>query len=275
MKSLALRGRRALAALLVTLFVLAATVATAQWGRRRRGWRAERSADSFPTWELDKELPSDVFTFARLRYSSWSRGGWSTDYPDAERNLSFRLQQLTSMKVHPEGVVIDIAEEQLRDYPFVYMVEPGGLELDQSEVAALRGYLLGGGFMMVDDFWGEDEWANFRDQIKRVFPDRQIVDLELSHPIFHTVFPLKEKPQLPNIHHYMSTGLTYEREDAKEVHYRAIFDDKGRMMVMICHNTDLGDGWEREGEDPTYFKEQAEKKAYPLGINIIVYAMTH
>ena len=271
----AMGKRPALTALVVLLFTVVASVAVAQWGRRRRGWRAERAAPAFPTWELDKELPDDVFTFTRLRYSSWSRGGWSTDYPDAEVNLSFRLQQLTSMKVHPKGKVIDITDEELRGEPFVYMVEPGGLELSDAEATSLRNYLLGGGFMMVDDFWGEDEWANFRDQMKRVFPDRPIEDLDISHPIFHAVFDVQEKPQIPNIHHWLSTGTTSERHDSEQVHYRAIFDDKRRMMMIICHNTDLGDGWEREGEDPSYFKEFAEKKAYPLGINIIFYAMTH
>ena len=131
---------------------------------------------------------------------------------------------------------------------------------------------------MVDDFWGEDEWYNFYREIKRVFPDREPVELPLSHPIFHCVFDLKEKPQIPSINVALggrSQGITWERPDAEEVHYKAIFDDKGRMMVIICHNTDLGDGWEREGENEWYFHEFSEKKAYPLGINIVFYAMTH
>ena len=114
--------------------------------------------------------------------------------------------------------------------------------------------------------------------IKRVFPDREPVELSIDHPIFHTVFDLKEKPQIPNINAALAGrpyGITWEREDAKEVHYKALYDDKGRMMAIICHNTDLGDGWEREGEDEWYFHEFCEKKAYPLGINIVVYAMTH
>src|SRR5687768_15162515 len=114
--------------------------------------------------------------------------------------------------------------------------------------------------------------------MKRVFPDREPEDIPLEHPIFNCVFPIKEKPQVPNIQLGADSryhGRTWELPDATEPHYRAIFDDKGKIMVMICHNTDLGDGWEREGEDERYFKEFAEKKSYPMGINIVFWAMTH
>jgi hypothetical protein len=263
--------RRAAAALLIAVILLGTGWAVAQ--RRRRGSAEQAQA---PGWEVDKELPDDVFTFVRLRYSSWrSANNWRTDWPDADFNLSYRLQQLNSLKVQPEGKIVDITDENLREYPFVYIVEPGSLELSEAEVAALRRYLLGGGFLMVDDFWGEAEWGNFAHEIHQVFPDREPVDLDISHPIFHTVFDIKEKPQMPSIGVWYQTGLTYEREDAKEPHYRAIFDDKGRMMVLACHNTDLGDGWEREGEDPRYFRQFSEKMAYPMAINIIFYVMTH
>ncbi|MEZ6064603.1 MAG: DUF4159 domain-containing protein [Planctomycetaceae bacterium] len=127
---------------------------------------------------------------------------------------------------------------------------------------------------MVDDFWGEDEWAEFYRELKRVFPDREPVDLDASHEIFHCVYELDEPPQVPAIGVALS-GYTYERPDASEVHYRAIVDDEGRIMAMICHNTDLGDGWEREGENIDYFKNFSEPKAYPMGINILFYAMSH
>jgi hypothetical protein len=259
----------------LVLLLLASGAAFAQ--RRWRGgggWRREPPPQAqLPDWEVDREHPQDVFTFVRLRYSSWRRGGWDTDYPDAEKNFSFRLQQLTSLKVANDPVALDITDERLFDYPFAYIVEPGGLELSDDEVAALRRWLLGGGFLMVDDFWGTDEWENFHEQIRRVFPDRQVVDLEVDHPVFRQVFPLKEKPQVPSI---AWAHVGHERgDDGREVHYRAIHDDKGRMMVFIGHNTDLGDGWEREGEDTFFFKEYSEKKAYPMGINVIVYAMTH
>ena len=143
---------------------------------------------------------------------------------------------------------------------------------------ALRRYLLRGGFLMVDDFWGGAEWENFYQEIKRVFPDREPEELSLDHEIFRCVYKVKEKPQVPSIHHFLQ-GYTYEpRPDAdggREPHYRALFDDKRRMMAIICHNTDLGDGWEREGVDEGYFHEYSEKRAYPMGINIVFYAMTH
>lgn len=264
-----MRRPRLIAGLVATALLVGAG-ALAQRRSRRSG------GPSPPGWEVSKELPEDVFTFARLRYSSWrSSGNWRIDWPDADFNLSYRLQQLTSLKVQPEGKTVDITDESLREYPFVYMVEPGSLELSDAEAEALRRYLLGGGFLMLDDFWGEHEWANLYKEMRRVFPEREWVDLEISHPIFHAIFPLKEKPQMPSITSWYQTGLTYERDDAQQVHYRAIHDDKGRMMVLACHNTDLGDGWEREGEDPRYFRQFSEKMAYPMAINIIFYAMTH
>lgn len=240
-----------------------------------------------PEWEVSPGFEHDVFTFARVRYDSMDRGGggwgrrggrWSTDYPDAELNLAYRLQQMTSLKVNPDSAVVRLDEDNLADYPFLYLVEPGALVLSKAETTALRNYLLNGGFIMIDDFWGEAEWANLRYELKQVFPNREIHDLPIEHPIFHIVFDLKEKPQVPSIYHalqFQGTGVTWEQPDAKEVHYRAIFDDNGRMMAIICQNTDLGDGWEQEGQSKWYFHEFAEKKAYPMGINIIVYAMTH
>jgi hypothetical protein len=245
---------------------------------------------SVPNWEVDKEFAHDVFTFVRIRYSSgygdyggygggygrgrgrgrgfYGRGGgWATDYPDSDLNFSYRLHQLTSLEVDPDGLVLELTDPELVNYPFIYMLEPGRLVFSEPEVEALRSYLLNGGFLMVDDFWGEAEWYNFYREIKRVFPDREPVELGLDHPIFHAVFDLKEKPQIPSIDVAMwgrDEGITWERPDAREVHYKAIYDDKGRMMVIICHNTDLGDGWEREGENEWYFHEFSEKKAYPL-----------
>jgi hypothetical protein len=233
-----------------------------------------------PDWEVDPEFKNDVFTFVRVRWGGWGGrrgrggGGWQTDYPDSDLNFSFRLQQLTSLKVNPQPKVLELTDDELFDHPFLYMIEPGSLIFTDEEVVALRRYLLSGGFLMVDDFWGEEEWENFYHEIKRVFPDREPEELPLEHPIFQCVYKLTQKPQVPSITHFKN-GYTYEGWDGQTVHYKAILDDKGRMMAIICHNTDLGDGWEREGENIEYFHQFAEKWSYPMGINIVFYAMTH
>jgi hypothetical protein len=241
----------------------------------------------FPVWSVNKELPNDVFTFARLRYNSYSYGGrwgrygkWLVDYPDSDLNFSYRLQQLTSLQVNPRGAIVDIDADQLRHHPFIYMIEPGDISLSDDDARTLREYLLNGGFMMVDDFWGDEEWDTFYAALKQIFPDREPEELPLSHEIFHIVFDLKVKPQIPSVGAAIagrSRGITYEWRHAgsEQVHYKGVKDDNGRLVMIICHNTDLGDGWEEEGTDPWYFKEFSEKYAYPLGINIIFYAMTH
>lgn len=252
------------------------------FGRGRRGMVDLDNVDrkGVPVWEINQRFKSDVFTFARVRYSSygggWGRGGnWLTDYPDSDLNFSYRLQELTSLEVDPHGAIVELTDPKLYDYPFIYMIEPGRMELSDEEVLALRKYLLNGGFLMVDDFWGDDQWENFLDNIKRVFPDREPKELDLDHEIFHCVYDLKKKPQVPAIGVFWSGRTAEGGPDTEVPHYKALYDDKGRIMSVICHNTDLGDGWEQEGEDPTYFKEFAEKWSYPLGINILTYAMTH
>ena len=250
-----------------------------QWSRGERDPRA-----GVPNWDRDEELPNDMFTFARIQYDSWGRGWrgrgkWSVDYPESDLNMSSRLEQLTSLKVDPEGIVLSLHEDKLFNYPFIYIIEPGELYFSDAEVKALRKYLLNGGFLMVDDFWGEAEWKNFERQFRRVFPTREIVELPIEHELFQCVFPLKQKPQVPNPRTAMqgaSRGITWERWDAKTPHYRGVYDDEGRLMVVICHNTDLGDGWEEESRaGEWYFKEFSEPKAYPMGINIIFYSMIH
>ena len=188
------------------------------------------------------------------------------------------------MRVDPDGRVLRLTDSELFDYPWVYVVEPGALHFEDAEVRALRKYLLNGGFLMADDFWGPLEWENFEREMKRVVPEHEFIELPMSHPVFHCVFPLrmsKNELQTPNFwtgEQSQSTGVTWEYHDGEEcrdVHIRALLDDKGRMMVIACHNTDNGDGWEREQEFPYFFQTFSEKRAYPLGINIIVYAMTH
>jgi hypothetical protein len=285
---------------LIILALVAGIVVAQRWGGRRYGgdrdFRNARTAREIPSdstgtpaWTNAVGFERDVFTFARIRYSresyGYGHGGASTDCPDSDLNLSFRLQQMTSLLADPDGRVIDLTDLELFDYPWIYIVEAGSLGILDEEVPLLRRYLLNGGFLMVDDFWGDSEWENFYREIKRVFPERELEELSMDHPIFHCVFPItlsKNQMQVPNYrdgeYSQYNGGITWERGhdgDTRNVHFKAIFDDKRRMMVMICHNTDNGDGWEREGEYHYYFKEFSEKKAYPLGINIIFYAMTH
>ncbi len=242
-----------------------------------------------PVWTNRAGFQKDSFTFVRLKYAVDGKHGygrdpdrrWQIDFPDSELNFSFRLQQVTSIKVDPDPKSVAITDKELFNYPFIYVVEPGRMTLKEEEIPILRKYLLNGGFVMFDDFWGDFDWESCSGEMKRVFPERAPVDLPLTHPIFNCVFPLKEKPQVPGVpwgirHEF--TGITYEQNHGpgvEEPHYRALLDDKGRIMVLFCHNTDLGDGWEREGESEYYFKEFGEKWAYPMGINIVFYAMTH
>lgn len=264
--------------LLVSLSLVAGIVFAQFGGGGRGGRRFYRSAPTEGAkndWEIDDRFQHEAFRFARVKYTSygWS-DKWMVDFPESDLNLPHRLRELTSMEVHPQSVIVELTDEDLSEYPFLYIVEPGNMNLSDAEVAGLRRYLLNGGFLMVDDFWGEEEWFTFYQNIKRVFPDREPEELPLEHDIFHLVYDLKEKPMIVSIGTWRR-GSTTERYDANEPHYKGIFDDKGRMMAVICHNTDLGDGWEEEGVDPTYFKEYSERFAYPLGINIITYAMTH
>lgn len=276
------------AAVGVCLMSAAAPAAVAQgnWGWSRGGSHYAE----IPERDI---FPSDQFTFCRIRYTSYHehpqynlRGGrWSIDYPESDEHFSWRLSELTTIKVArtEEGGyrhdVVRLTDDDLYNYPFIYMVEVGELVFSEEEVAILRDYLLRGGFLMVDDFWGNDEWMNWKIQFSRVFDPNEypMVELDITHPIFNCVFELQEKPQVPNPYHWMSTGGdTSERgEESRIVHYKGVYDKKGRLMVVMCHNTDLGDGWEREGENRDYFREMSAKRAYPMGINIVVYAMTH
>jgi hypothetical protein len=250
-------------------------------------------SDPTPNWTNSFGFEHDVFSFARVRYTRltrsrdrvwWNGGYWYSDYPDSDLNLSYRLQQLTTIKVNPDGRVIDLLDKDLPNYPWIYIVEPGLMILEEQEVKVLQKHLLNGGFLMADDFWGKPQWANFEREMKRVFPDRKWTDLGLDHPIFHAVYDLKgplEKLQIPNVRigrRADVTGITWEYhegEECRDIHFRALFDDKGRLMVLACYNTDNGDGWERESEDDYFFHRFSENIGYPLAINIIFYSMTH
>ena len=242
-----------------------------------------------PSWTNAPGFEKDVLTFVRIRrdrapYGSRSAGSWWTDFPDSDLNLSFRLQQMTSLKVNPDGRVLDLTDQELFNYPFIYMVEPGRLLLKNEEVPILRKYLLNGGVLMADDFWGEVQWAGFHREMKRVLPEREFVELPMDHPLFHCVFDIKgpkNSLQIPNVGQGVRSqydGITWEYHDGEEcteVHVRAIFDDHNHIMVLATHNTDNGDGWEREGENEYFFHNFSENRAFPLAINIFFYLMTH
>jgi hypothetical protein len=253
-----------------------------------------------PLWTNPRGFETDVFTFARIRYSSGGGRGfagafggrfggrrgrpnaWATDTPDSDLNLSYRLQQMTTMKTSPDGRYVRLTDPELADFPFIYIVEPGSLYLSEAEAAALRKYLLNGGFLMLDDFWGAAEWDNMAGELKKVFPERAFAELPPDHPIYRCVFQIREKGQVPNVHLGVASEFdpehrTYEDHgpDSETPHHRGLFDDKGRLMVLATHNTDNGDGWEREGESDYYFHNFSEKIAYPLGINVMFYVMTH
>src|SRR5258705_28086 len=160
---------------------------------------------------------------------------------DESTSVRYRLQQLTSLKVDPDCRVLSLTEPELFDYPWIYVVEPGAMRLDDAEVRALRKYLLSGGFLMADDFWGPLEWQNFEHEIKRAMPEREFVELPMDHPLFHCVFPLKvPKNQLQGPNYWtgensLSNGVTWEYhdgEECREVHIRALFDQKGHMMAI-------------------------------------------
>jgi len=236
---------------------------------------------------LKPGFEDDVFTFARLIYTPDGGGGgfgrgrsWDDDTPDADLNLGFRLFQVTSLKVHPAFKYIHITPQEMADYPFVYMVANSRLALSEDEVKIVRHYLLSGGFLMAEDFWGDSTWEYVYGQFKRIFPDREIVELPLTHPIFHSVFDFKDFPQMPSAGgRYYPNAPSWDNADYPTgdhfPHYYAIFDDHDHMMALICRNNHYGDGWEHEGENEDYFKRFSMAQAYPMFINILFYASTH
>ena len=227
-----------------------------------------------PNWENTTGFDGDVFTFARLRYDSAPRppgsrrGSWTTDLPDADLNLSYRLQQLTSLRVDPNARLVRATDPDLSEYPFLFASAPGAMGLTPEEIVGLRKYLLNGGFLLMADYWGEPDLAYVERLFETILPGHRFEELPIEHPLYRIVINIREKAQVPNIH----VGL---KIPGTVIHHRVIFDDKGRIMVMGLHNSDDSDGWEREGENHEYFEKYSEKIAYPLAINIIFYVMTH
>ncbi|MEY4687538.1 MAG: hypothetical protein RIR76_1561 [Verrucomicrobiota bacterium] len=268
--------------------------------------RTAREVDSHstgtPNWSNPPGFEKDVFTFARSVFKAgpttspspvFHRGrsiGWWVDFPDADLNLSYRLQQLTSIRADPDGRVLRLTEPELHDYPFLYMTHPGYMQLRDPEVASLRKYLLAGGVIVVIDFWNSIELAGFTAQMKRVLPERSWTDLSLDHPLFTCVYDLKtqlktlQTLQVPTMQFWNrarrdgdpNAPLQIDRgPDSDRLSVKAILDDRGHIMVIAFHNSDISDGWEREGENADYFAVFSEKVSYPLGVNLIFYLMTH
>ena len=226
--------------------------------------------------------PHRNFYFTRGAYSSgmrgWGRGGgWSTDFPKADRQFIYVLQRTLGWDIFSCENPIALDDPHLRRFPFLYMLEVGRMVLTPPEVEGLRNYLLAGGFLFIDDFWDTNEWANFEREIKQVLPEYGIEDIPLDHLIFRIIYPIDEVLQVPN----QSAGATGNPARYGECYYgractptiRGIFDGDGRLLVLIAHNSDLGDAWEW-AEQP-YYPFDRSNYAFSLAWNIIAYAMAY
>jgi hypothetical protein len=261
---------------IVLAVIAAATVAEAQFGRRF----------FMPRVATDRDFDG-AFHFCRLVYRgarNGNGGSWRTDYPNADINMSVRLSELTKVPVSrqasgpPNHLLVQISGDELFQCPLVIMSAPGSAFIDDSEAPKLREYLLKGGMLWSDDSWGSYQWQHWVGELRKVLPapEYPIFDVPLDHVLFRTQFEVTEIPQIPNIGFFLrSGGRTSEQgADSAVPQVRAIADHTGRLMVLMTHNTDIQDAWEREGEDPSYFYAFSPK-GYALGVNAILYALTH
>ena len=269
-------------AVLVAL-LLAVSLAEAQRGGRG-GWGGEVGAPpKFPNvTDFDGS-----WHFCRLMYRSvrsQQRGlGWGTDYPYADINFSIRLSELTKTQVglqegEPNHLVVRPTDPELFQCPFVMASDPGSAGFSPEDAAGLRAYLLKGGFLWVDDFWGPWAWEAFVDEIGKALPrgEYPITEIGPDHPIYRTLFPISAIPQVPSMQFWrMSGGATSEMDEySAKAHMAAILDQQGRIMVLMTHNTDIADSWEREGDDPQFFFHFSPN-GYAVGLNSVLYAMMH
>jgi len=230
----------------------------------------------------DSRFAGLQWTFVRIKYSANTQPGryrmeywgepWATDGPAAEQNLSRRVRSTTAIQVG-DPIVLTLEDPTLWQYPWIYFVEPGNLELTEKEVPILREFLLRGGTATFDDFHGPFEWESLVAQLKRVFPDRPIVEIERGHPIYSCFYKLDGYPQVPGIGSFMQ-GRMWEK-GGFVAHLRAIMDDRDRPMVLINWNTDMGDGWEWSNAEDMPGYVQHTRTAYRIGINEIIYTLTH
>jgi hypothetical protein len=252
--------------LIVTVVTLSAlsSIAVAQWGR---GYAP--AADQ-PLSGEPKE-----WTFARLAYDGvgFRRGSsFDVDYPGAEYHFSQAVERLTRIDVHPDGHVISPNSDGLFDYPWLYAVEVGHWAFDAAQAARMREYLLRGGFLMVDDFHGEDEWQIFMEGMRAIFPDRPVEDIPADDAVYSLPYEIGQRLQVPGPG-YMTSGMLYERYDGVIPHWRGIRDGDGRWMIMISHNIDYGEGWE-QADNPAY-PQPFTRQAYEVAVNYLIYGMTH
>jgi Domain of unknown function (DUF4159) len=271
--------------LLVASCILALAAAAVGAQGFRQGWGRIRTAPPrFP----DANSFDGSYTFCRGMYTSDRREaggmGWWTDYPDADINFSIRLSELTKVHVskqpdgEPNHLVVHLTDDALFNCPMIQMEDVGTMRLSDMEVERLREYLMKGGFLYVDDFWGEWAWDQWAEEIGRVLPPNEypIKDITPDHQLFRQMFVIDKLPQIPSINSWMRLGgATSERGAETAVpDIRGISDKNGRLMVVMTHDTDISDAWEREGEDPRYFY-QFSPDGYAVGINVVIYALTH
>jgi hypothetical protein len=269
-------GRSAIGALIAVTLI--ASAAAAQFG----GGRFRRPRANFAT----RDDFDGGFQFCRVVFRTDPNGdgnGWDVDWPRADENLSIRLSELTRVPVsmdaekQPKHLLLRLSDPEIARCPFMMMTEPGGAYFDDREAAGLRNYLLKGGFLWADDFWGEYAWTFWENQLRKVLPSAgyPIVDVALDHPLFHEMMSVPRIPQIPAIDFWEGRRSTSERgADSATPHVRAINDSHGRVMVLMTHNTDFGDAYEREGDDHEYF-ERFSIPGYAFGVNVVLYAMTH
>ena len=243
----------------------------------------------FVTRYAPAQMPDSEVVICRLAYTQVRREqsgiGWETDYPYAEINLSTRFSELTRTRISrdtdgsPNYYVVRPNDDQLFNCPVIFASDAGTLGFTEGQADRLRQYFLKGGFLWADDFWGTAAWENWEYQIGRVLPPDEfpIEDVPLDDPILRSQFELKEIPQITNIQFWRQWGGTSTSErgsDSAEVHFRAIRDSHRRIVVLMTHNTDVADSWEREGEDPEFFF-QFSPRGYALGVDVLLHVMTH
>jgi Domain of unknown function (DUF4159) len=241
--------------------------------RRRPTSAAQPSGASFGEFTFVRTIyESPMRGYGRRGYG-YGGGTWTTDYPEADNNFIVGLREWagTNLKIAPRPEALEILDDRIFDYPIIYVVEPGFMELSTEQAARLREYIMRGGFIFLDDFWGEYEWENVQDQFHKILPEYEIKDLPLSHPIFHSYLDVEEVVQVPNVYN-AQRGITSEKGGIVP-HYMGVENKNGRMVAFLARNCDLGDAWEWIN-DPAYPVKYG-LPAYKVGINVVIYAMSH